>query len=115
MNFVGNTDINQESDVFRAMSARLRQPQGQQHQKTTGVRQTPQPPPQRPQQQQQQQKPQSPKPGSQPPDVGSMGVYVLSAGLLGATWLLSRNRAPPQEVSQGLPSSISIGGINLDI
>jgi hypothetical protein len=117
MNFIGNADVSQESAVFRAMSMRLQKGQGD-SQARTGVRQGHQ------QSNQKQDKPPSPKPKSgilpqaQPQfvnvDVGSMGVYVLSAFVLGSTYILTRGSGN-LSVKPSVPESISIGGITLDL
>lgn len=118
MNYLGNTEVS-ESEVFRRMAGRFAAPPPQQ---------------QRPPQQKSQQQQQAPQrffkpPVQQPPKApakgveqgNSLGVYVLSGIILGATWLMSGNSSLLGSVSSGrgsrpsLPESISIGGITLDL
>jgi hypothetical protein len=107
MNFAGNAEVSQESDVFRAMSKRFNN--------------TPQssPPPVRAKvfgSGKQSPKPTASPAPSTPTDFGSIGIYVLSGLILGGTFMLSRGGGSPQPTTRApLPSSISIGGMNLDI
>lgn len=125
MNYAGNADVSQESDVFRAMAKRLATTPQTQPPPVKGVvfglgLGSPNPKP----------LPSSPKVSNKGnpnstlslPDMGSIGIYVISGLILGGTFMLSRGSimaspnslsTPPQRSS--LPSSISIGGMNLDI
>jgi hypothetical protein len=107
MNFAGNADVSQESDVFRAMAKRFN---------TTPLAT---PPPVRASVFGKASPKASPKPQPQSmslPDMGSIGIYVLSGLILGGTFMLSRGSSPsPRAQQASLPTSISIGGMNLDI
>lgn len=116
MNYLGNTEVS-ESEVFRRMAGRFAAPPPQQR-----------PPQQKPQQQQQAPQRFFKPPQQQPPKApakgveqgNSLGVYVLSGIILGATWLMSGNSSllGTGSVSgsrPSLPESISIGGITLDL
>lgn len=117
MNYAGNADVSQESDVFRAMAKRLATtPQSQPPPVKATVFGLPKPLPSSPKA--------SPKPNStlSLPDMGSIGIYVISGLILGGTFMLSRgsimaspNSSTAQPQRSSLPSSISIGGMNLDI
>jgi hypothetical protein len=115
MNYLGNTEVS-ESEVFRRMAGRFAAPPPLRRE----PQQKPQQAPQRFFKPPQQQPPKAPAKGVE--QGNSLGVYVLSGIILGATWLMSGNSSLlVGSVSSGrgsrpsLPESISIGGITLDL